>query len=119
MGESLKGAYVSGKRRGPHPSAIQGARISARAATQRSRCRRGRGLNLRRSRFRGHPTCRSKAYRVRGLDAAAIRRAHARSEEHTSELQSLIRISYAVFCLKKIKCSLLIHKISKLYMTSE
>src|SRR3546814_3032889 len=25
---------------------------------------------------------------------------HARSEEHTSELQSLIRISYAVFCLK-------------------
>src|SRR3546814_8479894 len=25
----------------------------------------------------------------------------ARSEEHTSELQSLIRISYAVFCLKK------------------
>src|SRR3546814_5679612 len=26
---------------------------------------------------------------------------YARSEEHTSELQSLIRISYAVFCLKK------------------
>src|SRR3546814_8610382 len=33
----------------------------------------------------------------------AARRAHgrARSEEHTSELQSLMRISYAVFCLKK------------------
>src|SRR3546814_5486823 len=41
----------------------------------------------------------------------AIRRSHApsrtpsttyvRSEEHTSELQSLMRISYAVFCLKK------------------
>src|SRR3546814_11682753 len=29
-----------------------------------------------------------------------LRRA-ARSEEHTSELQSLMRISYAVFCLKK------------------
>src|SRR3546814_16157357 len=28
-------------------------------------------------------------------------RARARSEEHTSELQSLMRISYAVFCLKK------------------
>src|SRR3546814_9800475 len=28
---------------------------------------------------------------------------HARSEEHTSELQSLMRISYAVFCLKKQK----------------
>src|SRR3546814_7736356 len=33
------------------------------------------------------------------------RRAHVgpRSEEHTSELQTLMRISYAVFCLKKIK----------------
>src|SRR3546814_3605919 len=29
----------------------------------------------------------------------------ARSEEHTSELQSLMRISYAVFCLKKTKRS--------------
>src|SRR3546814_7045006 len=29
--------------------------------------------------------------------------ADARSEEHTSELQSLMRISYAVFCLKKKK----------------
>src|SRR3546814_5063168 len=34
-----------------------------------------------------------------GLD----RRAMERSEEHTSELQSLMRISYAVFCLKKKK----------------
>src|SRR3546814_10270611 len=32
-----------------------------------------------------------------GLTALVI----ARSEEHTSELQSLMRISYAVFCLKK------------------
>src|SRR3546814_4171603 len=29
--------------------------------------------------------------------------AHFRSEEHTSELQSLMRTSYAVFCLKKKK----------------
>src|SRR3546814_4402817 len=28
-----------------------------------------------------------------------------RSEEHTSELQSLMRISYAVFCLKTKKCT--------------
>src|SRR3546814_9366914 len=34
------------------------------------------------------------------LNDAAWRRAF-RSEEHTSELQSLMRISYAVFCLKK------------------
>src|SRR3546814_17357389 len=32
-------------------------------------------------------------------------RRHIRSEEHTSELQSLMRISYAVFCLKKNKTS--------------
>src|SRR3546814_4443541 len=40
-------------------------------------------------------------------DAAAggfqLSRAWDRSEEHTSELQSLMRISYAVFCLKKKK----------------
>src|SRR3546814_6608715 len=34
---------------------------------------------------------------------ALIDGAHPRSEEHTSELQSLMRISYAVFCLKKKK----------------
>src|SRR3546814_2574671 len=41
------------------------------------------------------------------LDIVAMRRRTAaaalRSEEHTSELQSLMRISYAVFCLKKKK----------------
>src|SRR3546814_2220038 len=31
---------------------------------------------------------------------------HQRSEEHTSELQSLMRISYAVFCLNKNKSSI-------------
>src|SRR3546814_5523480 len=36
---------------------------------------------------------------------------HTRSEEHTSELQSLMRISYAVFCLKKkIKVQFLLTK---------
>src|SRR3546814_1298269 len=34
---------------------------------------------------------------------AARERSDVRSEEHTSELQSLMRISYAVFCLKKKK----------------
>src|SRR3546814_3075758 len=32
---------------------------------------------------------------------------NSRSEEHTSELQSLMRISYAVFCLKKKKIDML------------
>src|SRR3546814_5961509 len=39
-----------------------------------------------------------------GTHAAEVRAflvAYYRSEEHTSELQSLMRISYAVFCLKK------------------
>src|SRR3546814_8193113 len=35
--------------------------------------------------------------------APLVDREAARSEEHTSELQSLMRISYAVFCLKKKK----------------
>src|SRR3546814_8396167 len=35
--------------------------------------------------------------------SARARRAVIRSEEHTSELQSLVRISNAVFCLKKKK----------------
>ena len=39
------------------------------------------------------------ASRVRGSAEGGARR--RRSEEHTSELQSLRRISYAVFCLKK------------------
>src|SRR3546814_7616668 len=45
---------------------------------------------------------------VRHVDALRLERGgfhegSARSEEHTSELQSLMRISYAVFCLKKKK----------------
>src|SRR3546814_5045344 len=57
------------------------------------------------------------AIRARRLCACCIQRRHheldlverteheryGRSEEHTSELQSLMRISYAVFCLKKKK----------------
>src|SRR3546814_20634360 len=37
------------------------------------------------------------------LGDGPVRPARQRSEEHTSELQSLMRISYAVFCLKKKK----------------
>src|SRR3546814_6747059 len=44
--------------------------------------------------------------RLYGVDALDLKRAflpdrRGRSEEHTSELRSLMRISYAVFCLKK------------------
>src|SRR3546814_1826904 len=40
---------------------------------------------------------------LRIADAARLPAGDHRSEEHTSELQSLMRISYAVFCLKKKK----------------
>src|SRR3546814_9706151 len=43
------------------------------------------------------------AYQRDMLFRPVDRRAGQRSEEHTSELQSLMRISYAVFCLKKKK----------------
>src|SRR3546814_1592500 len=42
------------------------------------------------------------------------RRARCRSEEHTSELQSLMRISYAVFCLKKKNTKVTINKYTKI-----
>src|SRR3546814_9408051 len=42
---------------------------------------------------------------IDGLPSALVR-----SEEHTSELQSLMRISYAVFCLKKKKKNTLNNK---------
>src|SRR3546814_4823900 len=43
--------------------------------------------------------------------ARQIEDATSRSEEHTSELQSLMRISYAVFCLKKKKNNTKSHKL--------
>src|SRR3546814_7832077 len=49
--------------------------------------------------------CRARSIRrsVSTASAAATGGGQRRSEEHTSELQSLMRISYAVFCLKKKK----------------
>src|SRR3546814_273922 len=45
----------------------------------------------------------AKKVDVSDLVACILDRPRHRSEEHTSELQSLMRISYAVFCLKKKK----------------
>src|SRR3546814_6168317 len=50
-------------------------------------------------------TCSALPPRPRG----STRRRTARSEEHTSELQALMRDSYAVFCLKKKKTTRLKH----------
>src|SRR3546814_1703204 len=46
---------------------------------------------------------------LRAVAFPRSRRHLDRSEEHTSELQSLMRISYAVFCLKKKKTNLAAH----------
>src|SRR3546814_5185248 len=56
------------------------------------------------SRYVDQPRDRARVHRVasqglRTFDRMLVGR--SRSEEHTSELQSLMRISYAVFCLKK------------------
>src|SRR3546814_7254275 len=49
---------------------------------------------------RPHPISKA-AMAARGRICQYTQRQSTRSEEHTSELQSLMRISYAVFCLKK------------------
>src|SRR3546814_1816775 len=49
-----------------------------------------------------HPVGDAKAMQA-WLSRVPVTREFPRSEEHTSELQSLMRISYAVFCLKKKK----------------
>src|SRR3546814_7739738 len=53
--------------------------------------------------FRSPTTC--CTWNRKSLPTCVLRAASStgRSEEHTSELQSLMRISYAVFCLKKKK----------------
>src|SRR3546814_10515475 len=61
-----------------------------------------RGIPRRRGSEPVHPHRRHQRDAVRiGAGSQARRRGRYRSEEHTSELQSLMRISYAVFCLKK------------------
>src|SRR3546814_10897067 len=74
-----------------------------------------RRLGLHRVPRRGQPVARERVVVgeiveavpgvVHAVDPAMVGAAQvaARSEEHTSELQSLMRISYAVFCLKKKK----------------
>src|SRR3546814_7294486 len=51
----------------------------------------------------GHDILADQALLQAAVEAALQDRALIRSEEHTSELQSLMRISYAVFCLKTKK----------------
>src|SRR3546814_8708115 len=66
-------------------------------ATLASLHRRGTGLQTKPMRLADHSITADSAQLIGNLTGG-----HAfRSEEHTSELQSLMRISYAVFCFKK------------------
>src|SRR3546814_3584074 len=69
-----------------YPPLREGGRLADNIAAHMRRMRR----------FPHRPGLRTKARQ--GSQTRALR---TRSEEHTSELQSLMRISYAVFCLKK------------------
>src|SRR3546814_4482905 len=95
-------------RQAPHAPTNQGRRSDGRDSDPRHRTRRGPGiLDGHRARIAlpalpaaHHP--RAFPHRTARADRLArARLVRLRSEEHTSELQSLMRISYAVFCLKK------------------
>src|SRR3546814_4457966 len=55
---------------------------------------------------RDHCLCLAAQRAARALARRFDQALRPRSEEHTSELQSLMRISYAVFCLKKKKINI-------------
>src|SRR3546814_2042999 len=85
-------AVVTGKAKGPF------ARGNARKCGEPL----GNGRAIaRKAHLSERATCRAGARTGRWALPARQAPAACRSEEHTSELQSLMRISYAVFCLKK------------------
>src|SRR3546814_9783198 len=62
-------------------------------------CRPGAERRVAAGRWRA--SARRRLYPARSDADVRLGRSESRSEEHTSELQSLMRTSYAVFCLKK------------------
>src|SRR3546814_4667642 len=70
---------------------------------------------LTRCRLLGHEHRHRKVFKDDTLHAGFLEALTKRSEEHTSELQSLMRISYAVFCLKKKKKQLKLSKYTYQY----
>src|SRR3546814_10321859 len=80
-----------------------GSRVFARASASRSGTARKSGFPSGSRGRRGLAAATLRQRLGRTELAEGVRRHRLRSEEHTSELQSLMRISYAVFCLKKTK----------------
>src|SRR3546814_1520820 len=76
---------------------VENLRTKAESASQEVACRHGLRFHDREA-----PETRLRVILRVGKQITAVRDfGQFRSEEHTSELQSLMRISYAVFCLKK------------------
>src|SRR3546814_1351614 len=97
-----------GAARRSDPRAIDGGTAPAAAAAVFSRHRlsfdaRARGRQRRDDPSHVQMECRAGPRHDRARADQRIDARPGRSEEHTSELQSLMRISYAVFCLKKTK----------------
>src|SRR3546814_3074735 len=93
-GRALGPAYVRGTRAPGAATSMMQLFLSGQPATIAANSNPSKGLRL-------------KIYEADGKLVCDRRPAQSgdcrRSEEHTSELQSLMRISYAVFCLKKKK----------------
>src|SRR3546814_10947714 len=83
----------------PYTTRFRSSSVTARSPIYSSRYP-GRHLSSGGSLY--HVPCDDELLNLRGTLVNA-KQADIRSEEHTSELQSLMRISYAVFCLKKNK----------------
>src|SRR3546814_1673141 len=86
----------------PHRGSAAGAARGAADHLPAARHRHGNRLAADRVAALGGRRCAKRRMRA-GQTALLLRSGRKRSEEHTSELQSLMRRSYAVLCLKKKK----------------
>src|SRR3546814_4533433 len=94
----------------------QGAAELSRRHRQRHRLRRGGSSTRSRADAERLPPGFGDAESAARLRPGQLRR---RSEEHTSELQSLMRISYAVFCLQKKKYqNTTLHRLNTIFTTN-
>src|SRR3546814_2568656 len=91
-----RGAMVAALSAADHDRAVLGRQFDRRSRGARSGAARGAGLLALGDRAGAAAAARLAAFAARLAGTA-------RSEEHTSKLQSLMRSSYAVFCLKKKK----------------
>src|SRR3546814_3398129 len=104
--ESRKGRNRQGRRFGHHCSSCSNDRAASLCSRRHHHRRRHRGATAHKAAAQcGGTPCgrREKDDHRRQRRKAETGISASRSEEHTSELQSLMRISYAVFCLKKKK----------------